>query len=306
MEHYLVKRPTLTLHPAAARRVYLDVTVDRDVAPGVYDGSVTVKGPQGSTKWPLRLTVADVQVAPPPFAVVGEKRHGVLDRYGFSASIEEFKPADLPPLYRALGTVVFSHEWQQGRKNPNGTAAPEVVERHRQAKEPFWIADQLLHAKEQAARFTFGVWLWRTGATGRLTALGLGATGQRGRNAYHTLCGGNSGNVYRAVIDSLAPGEHNPSRDLLLMRQGIDDARLLYALDAALQKAPSNDAARQAKAFRDALWAEIDLDLKTYYRIRTGSYAEDAFVKPGNPWTSAKFSAVRKSCAEHLRALRSD
>jgi hypothetical protein len=302
MEHYLVARPELDLFAGAARRVYVDVNVPPGARPGRYTGTVTVSGPDGAEQVPLRLDVLDVPPPPRATRIVAEKGHPELDKWGFTASLDTFKEK-LPPVYSMSGQGYYSHEWQEGRKIPVGHASPEVIERLRAANEDYWIADQQLFAKEQSARFTFGVWLWRTGATGRLTSVGLGNTGQRGRSAYHTLGSGNSGNVYRAVIDAATPGKHNPSRDLLLMRQGIDDARLLHALDAALKAAPDTAAARSARAFRDGLWRELDLDLNAYYRMRCASYSEDFFVKPGNPWTSAKFTATRRACAEHLQAL---
>jgi hypothetical protein len=87
------------------------------------------------------------------------------------------------------------------------------------------------------------------------------------------------------------------------MRQGIDDARLLHALDAALKTAPDDERTRAARAFRDALWKDVDLDLRKSYRLWCASYSEDLFVKPDNPWMGGKLSATRKDCARHLEAL---
>ena len=131
-EHYLVRRPALDLYPGAARRVYLDVTVPPDATPGVYTGVVSV----GDQTVPIRLEVPAVRLGPSPFQVISEKPHPELERFGFTTSMDSFKKEELPRVLSMTGQPYYSHEWQEGRKIPNGPATPETLEELRRGRKP--------------------------------------------------------------------------------------------------------------------------------------------------------------------------
>ena len=308
MEHYLVRRPELNLYPGAARRVYLDAAVAPQAKPGKYTGRITFSTADGRTaSAAIALDVLPVQLAQPPVVFLGETQHPALNDFGIRAGLDKWKDK-VPPVYKISGQNYYAHEWNELLKNKvAGAATPDGIEKLRASGDAFWLIDDQKAAKEQSARFTFGFWLWRTGAAGRVTPVGLGNTGQLGKNAYHTCCDGNSGNVFRAVIDSLTPGTFNHSRDLLLLREGVDDCRFIYSLDILLKKAAEKKIAGEAFAaaggFQEALMGDLSPDIKKYYEMRYGYYAEDWFAKPGNPWTTAKFDETRRDCARHIVAL---
>jgi hypothetical protein len=108
-------------------------------------------------------------------------------------------------------------------------------------------------------------------------------------------------------MDSLEVGRVNPSRDLLLLRAGIDDYRYLHSLERALEQAGPNvdaDTIANARKFQDELKQEFSLDLSKYYQARAGAYGENWFALPDNPWTDARFGAVRRRTAEFLVLLQ--
>jgi hypothetical protein len=61
---------------------------------------------------------------------------------------------------------------------------------------------------------------------------------------------------------------------------------------------------KAARDFRDSLRADLSLDLSRYYESRFGSYSENWYPLPKNPWTPAKFDQVRRAVANHILALR--
>jgi hypothetical protein len=96
------------------------------------------------------------------------------------------------------------------------------------------------------------------------------------------------------------------SRDLVLLREGVDDYRYVRTLEllakAAQVKNPA--AATAAEKFLEELRASLSLDLTTYYRWRAGAYAENYYPLKDNPWTGAKLDETRRQCAEHIMALQ--
>jgi hypothetical protein len=207
----------------------------------------------------------------------------------------------------------WTHEWSQ--LGPRAVGTPQVLSDARQAGKPFWFIDGLRHSKEQAARFTFGVWLWRLGASGRFTTLAahLQYGGGTARSTYpfepyFTLLDVTTCNVDRAIQESLVEGETNPCRDLVLLRAGIDDYRWLHTLgvwiDRAEARMPGGTALIAARKFREQLAAEVSLDLAQYYDGRAGAYGENWQPVPDNPWTTEKFDRLRQDTAQHIVALK--
>lgn len=129
---------------------------------------------------------------------------------------------------------------------------------------------------------------------------------------YYALAGIGGGNRYGAFQESQAPGELNPSRDLVLVREGIDDYRYVFTLEQALcaaaEKKVGGAAAAAARKFLDQLAAGLSLDLSKYYESRGGpeyvTFVENWFMRPDNPWTTARLDETRKKCAEHILALQ--
>jgi hypothetical protein len=67
-EHYLIARPALDLVPGAARRVYFDIGVPADAAPGEYAGQVRIESADGQllSAVPLVLEVLPLTLRQPP------------------------------------------------------------------------------------------------------------------------------------------------------------------------------------------------------------------------------------------------
>jgi hypothetical protein len=175
----------------------------------------------------------------------------------------------------------------------------------------------LRHSKEHAGRFTFGLWLWRLGATGRYTTLeahlqyGSGtARPTYAWEPYYTLLDVTTCNVDRAIKESLVEGQYNPCRDLILLRAGIDDYRYLYTLDQRIKQLAARNTGSpvldEALRFRDSLWTSVSLDLADYYEARAGAYGENWFALPGNPWTSVKFERTRQEVTARILALQQE
>ena len=95
------------------------------------------------------------------------------------------------------------------------------------------------------------------------------------------------------------------SRDLVLLREGIDDYRYVRTLELLTKAAKARNpaAATAAEKFLEELRASLSLDLKTYYRWREGYYGENDYPLKDNPWTGAKLDETRRQCAEHIVAL---
>jgi hypothetical protein len=246
---------------------------------------------------------------PAPGTHSSPKAAAVADEF-FTRVRQELPHIDLlgrtvPAFYFRQGKSGFQvpHEWivLAAAARPDD---PQALERAR-----FWYIDGLRHDKEQAGRFTFGFWLWRSGAQGRFTTLeahlqyGYGTARESyTHEPYFTLLDVTTCNVDRALKESLAAGEVNPSRDLILLREGINDYRYILTLENRLRHGDS-PAQRAARKFRDELHAEVALDLETYYEARAGAYGENWRPLPANPWTTAKFVQMRRAIVQHLRAL---
>lgn len=401
-EHYLIRRPHFDLHPGCARRVYVDISVPAETAPGTYQGRLSITGkevvsiPIVVEVLPLRLEESPVYFASSfndsrlkdygfntfstsydealrhgykgflancgyggiavkgktlhwshfagneavlqPLIEAGRDGRGPRGFFGgpapgthsnpkaaivanefFASMRAKFPRIDLPgrttPVFhlgRSAG-LQYPHEWIWLAAPPrNGT--PEALEAARKSGEEFWFIDGLRHAKEHAGRFTFGFWLWRLGATGRFTTLeahlqygGGTARATYPWEPYFTLLDVTTCNVDRALKDSLEEGVVNPCRDLLLLRAGIDDYRYLHTLDSQLARVsklrPDAPALAVAAKFRAELFADLSLDLLTYYEARAGAYGENWFPLADNPWTGAKFARTRRQIAEHILAL---
>lgn len=393
-EHYLVPRPQLELHPGAARRLYLEITVPAKAPAGEYSGRLAIVSAQGETvaAVPVHLEVLPLTLREPEVFWCTEGSNPLLKNYGINtctgdhdeAVKQGFKAFALFPYYQrnsykgkdlgswpafAKNQALLKEMCDAGRAgkgpraffrgSPAGSywlaepaskpffdgllkeipelevlnvnvptfqnpaykygqarpGAPAALKSARDAGKDFWFFDWVRYSKEQTARFSCGVWLWRTGASGRYTTFGSGGDYHYGTAketypgwGYYTHLGVVGGNYCGAVIESIDAGQFNPSRDLVLVAEGVNDYRYLHTLDAALASAeaakksgPALDAARK---FRDALMAEVSLDLAAYYESRYGSYAENWYPRKDNPWSPARFARTRKSCAEHILALQ--
>jgi hypothetical protein len=208
------------------------------------------------------------------------------------------------------------HEWiyfQTVKAPMLGTA--ETLQAAAGGDREFWFIDGLRHSKEQAGRFTFGFWLWRLGAAGRFTSLRAhlqygGGTAKEtyAYEPYYCTLDVTTCNVDTAVKETLTEDVVNPSRDLVLIRAGFDDYRYIHTLErrisAAERAKPGARELAAAKQFRDRLRLSLSLNLLDYYEMRSGSYGENWYRLPENPWTDAEFERVRRDCASHIVALQ--
>ncbi|MBM4030416.1 MAG: hypothetical protein FJ291_01365 [Planctomycetes bacterium] len=107
----------------------------------------------------------------------GSPKAAEISRQFFDQAVRDFPLLDIlnvtVPIYCSpKGCGQDAHEWQIFQTlRPPVRATPQALEAARQSGKDVWFADALRHSKEQAARFTFGFWLWRLGAAGRYTTL---------------------------------------------------------------------------------------------------------------------------------------
>jgi hypothetical protein len=269
------------------------------------------------------LDPANKDVLAPIFAD-GKAGKGPRVFFGDSDNGSQIKKETVEPLFNAFPDLDFfvyripifaqplsmsnwTHDWIPIGKP--SAARPEDMQAARQAGKEFWFLDRLKAPKDQFARFTFGFWLWRSGASGRFTPLG-GWTGvgvPLGGEVfpYHNHISIIGDNVYAGLLPGKKDGEWSMSRDLVLLREGIDDYRYVRTLEllAKAAKVTKPEATAAAEKFLEELCASLSLDLKTYYRWREGSFAENYYPLQDNPWTGAKLDETRRKCAEYILAL---
>jgi hypothetical protein len=265
------------------------------------------KGPRGYFGGPAPKTHANPRAAQ------------ISDEF-FRSVQKEFPRIDLlgrtVPVYcfrRGKSSFQVPHEWivLAGAAQPD---EPAAIAAQQKSGGEFWYIDGLRHSKELAARFTFGGWLWRLGASGRFTTLQAhlqygGGTARLSYpyEPYYTLLDVTTCNVDRALKESL-DGRLNPCRDLVLIREGIDDYRYLHTLEHWLEgtskEQPAHPAVSAARAFRERLWAEIVPDLARYFHARGGSYGENWYPTGDNNWNSERLDHLRRACADHILALQ--
>jgi hypothetical protein len=219
------------------------------------------------------------------------------DKDVYAALIKDFPDIDIlgvtTPVYAFHGAH-YPNGGEQWRAQVPTRGKPELLEQAAASGKEFWFFDWMRHSKEQPARFSFGFWLWRIGAMGRYSTFSYGYDYHYGtaRQAtsfepYYTLLGVVGGNACPAVRPALDDLDFIPTRDLLLIRTGIDDYRYIHTLDRLVREAESKKldmpAATAARQFRDRLRAELSLDLTRYYESRTADYAENWYPRADNP-----------------------
>ncbi|HYF50931.1 MAG TPA: hypothetical protein VEJ63_16065 [Planctomycetota bacterium] len=306
LKEYGLNTFNTTYDDAVAQKYDAFVIWPYDAAPPSFKGKRFGWGGFIPNKDLLQTMVADAKAGKGPRGFFGDYCNGQAQKKEQAEAImKEIPGIDIMVWKIKLFAFAlpWQHEWQCLGPMTLGTGAP--LDEAKKSGAEFWFCDGLRQSKEQPARFTFGFWLWRSGASGRFTT--LATVGDTGQSAYYTMKGGDTNNVDCALMPSLGGG-HNPTRDLLLVREGIDDYRYIYTLEQALKAADekklATPAVAAAKKFRDELHASLDLDLKKYYESRVACYSENWYVLPGNPWNSEKFTSVRRACADHIQALQ--
>lgn len=240
------------------------------------------------------------------------------DKEVYDGLIKEFPNIDIlgvnSPVYAFHGAD-YPNGGEQWSSQIRTRGKPELLERAAASGKEFWFLDWMRHSKEQPARFTYGFWLWKLGAKGRFSTFSSGYDYQYGTaklsysfEPYYTLLGVVGGNACPAVKTALDEKDHIPSRDLLLIREGIRDYRYIFTLDQLIREAEGKKldvpAVADARKFRDQLRADLALDLTRYYESRTASYAENWYPRADNPWTHAKFQDVRREAAGHMLEMQ--
>lgn len=271
------------------------------------DDGRTGKGPRGFFGGPAPNTHSNpkAEAVAKEFFDSVQKEFPRIDLLGLTL------PAFFHGRYQGLQTP---HEWIV-LASPAKVHSAEALEAACQSGKEFWFIDGMRHSKEQVARFTFGLWLWRLGAKGRFTSMeahlqygGGTARPTYSHEPYFTLLDVTTCNVDRAIKESLTEGQWNPCRDLILLRAGIDDYRTMYTLDRHIERAEAKKtgetALAAARKFRDDLRRELTLDLTKYYDARAGAYGENWYPLPDNPWKEAKFDRVRRIALGHIQTLR--
>lgn len=208
--------------------------------------------------------------------------------------------------------VHVSPVWPMGNV---AKSTPAMLQAASESGKEFWFCDWVRYSKEQSARFTCGLWLWRLGASGRFTTFSAGGDYHYGtaRDAsphvpYYTLLGVVGGNLCESLKESLEPGQFNPSRDLVLIAAGVDDFRYLHTLEKWIGRAEAKKkdgpALAAARKLREGLRADLSLDLAKYYEFRNGSYAENWYPTADNPWQGEKLDRARREIADQVMALK--
>lgn len=113
--------------------------------------------------------------------------------------------------------------------------------------------------------------------------------------------------IDRALKESQKEGGWNPYRDLILLREGIDNYRYQYALEETIARAGpkrrDHPPVAAARKFFEELRADVSPDVPRYDTARSGAYGENCSPRLDNPWTVANFAAVRRATAEHILTI---
>jgi len=145
-------------------------------------------------------------------------------------------------------------------------------------------------------RYIAGVWFWKTGATGH--TYWHYQSIRPGVHPFQDL----TGDTVHGTHATAYPGINGPvpTIEWECIREGLDDARYLYTLEAAIKDAEKNgpkerkETARKARAFLEQLRGDItngtvyDGDKKIYYEC---------------PWRPAKLDRCRAAVKDYLKKL---
>jgi len=162
----------------------------------------------------------------------------------------------------------------------------------RQAGARFWWYTNAARELPAVRRYLAGVWFWHTGAEGQ--GYWVYQSSWRRTRPFQDLEGDLHAHDYVAYPDLDGP---TPTIQWECMRQGIDDARYLYTLEAALAAHRTSPHAAAAERFLAELRSSLPQSVKL---------ADGTWTLYDCPWRAADFSRLRRETARLIAALRKD
>lgn len=147
------------------------------------------------------------------------------------------------------------------------------------------------------ARFTSGLFLWRTGADGLLAGPARASWGDP-YNPFDGYGGERGSLLLPSSLDWPAP---NPSRILAAIRDGITDYRYLLTLEKAIRVAGDAPEAKKASEFLAALRQEVPGALSD---VAEASGPSTLRERADSAWTADRYRAFRRDVVSHLLAIR--
>jgi len=159
----------------------------------------------------------------------------------------------------------------------------------RQAGARFWWYTNAARELPDVRRYLAGVWFWHTGAEGQ----GYWVYQSRWRRTrpFQDLEGDLHAHDYVAYPDLDGP---TPTVQWECMRQGLDDARYLYTLEAALAAHRASPHAATAERFLVELHSGLPQSVKL---------ANGTWTLYDCPWKPADFARLRREAARLIAAL---
>jgi hypothetical protein len=139
-------------------------------------------------------------------------------------------------------------------------------------------------------RYLAGVWFWSTGADGQ--GYWCYQSQWRRSPAFQDLEGTAHSHDYVAYPDLDGP---IPTLHWECIRMGIDDARYLYTLEAAIAAAGTSPQAAAAQRYLDELRAAMPPSVNV---------PDEVPILYRCPWPAGQFATLRRDVARHLQALQ--
>jgi hypothetical protein len=172
------------------------------------------------------------------------------------------------------------------------TSVPAAAESTRQAGAAFWWYTNAARELPDVRRYLAGVWFWSTGADGQ----GYWVYQSRWTQspAFLDLEGNAHAHDYVAYpdVDGLIP-----TIQWECIRMGIDDARYLYTLEAAIAARRGTPQAAAAENFL----ASLRKTMPESTTLPNGSS-----ILYDCPWQASQFTELRKNVIQHILALTDD
>ncbi len=161
----------------------------------------------------------------------------------------------------------------------------EAAVSSRKAGADFWWYTNAARELPCVRRYVAGVWFWGTGADGQ--GYWVYQSRWRRTRAFQDLEGDLHAHDYAAYPDVDGP---IPTIQWECIRMGIDDARYLYTLEAAIAAHPKTPQAAAAERFL----ADLRRGLPKSARL-----PDDTWILYDSPWEPEEFSRLRREIVQH-------
>lgn len=160
----------------------------------------------------------------------------------------------------------------------------------RDANAAFWWYTNAARELPDVRRYLAGCWFWSTGADGQGYWV-YQSRWRRGR-PFQDLEGDLHAHDYVAYpdVDGVTP-----TLQWECIRMGIDDARYLYTLEAAISSKPDSPEAHDARRFLDDLRGDMPPSVEL---------PDKSSILYQCPWTPADFTRLRAEITKHILNLR--